>query len=151
MSDHQAWTFPREPRPPCSMPRVKQRTPPIASSGFTTDLIGNFSTPQLGLRTTWCHFRCHSPQTDSTATTARSIRQWWTRRPRSGGKSIHYPGEGNRRFFVYAVALRTAGMSLPDIESKLVEEAQFGRSPKERREQIPSIIASLKKTCRKAA
>ena len=92
MSDHQAWTFPREPRPPCSMPRVKQRTPPIASSGITADLIGNFSTPQLGLRTTWCHFRCHSPQTEHpTATTARSIRQWWRRRPRNGGNQSTIP------------------------------------------------------------
>ena len=66
-------------------------------------------------------------------------------------ESIHHPGEGNSRFFVYAVALRTAGMSLPEIEAELIEEAPFGRSPKERREQIPSIITSLTKTWRRAA
>ena len=66
-------------------------------------------------------------------------------------ESIHHPGEGNSRFFVYAVALRAAGMSLPEIESKLVEEARFGHSADERRaSESQAFIASLKKTWRKA-
>ena len=41
-------------------------------------------------------------------------------------------------------------MDLTEIENKLIEEAAFGRSPKERREQITSIITSLKNSWREA-
>jgi hypothetical protein len=37
-------------------------------------------------------------------------------------------------------------MDLSGIESKLGEEFQYGRSPNERRDQIPSIMDSLKKS-----
>jgi len=46
-------------------------------------------------------------------------------------QSRKYPGEGNDRFFNYAVSLRSAGISLNDIELKLRDEATFGNSPKE--------------------
>ena len=62
-----------------------------------------------------------------------------------------HPGEGNTRFFEYAVSLRTAGMSLDETESKLAEEAKFGRSPRERAAQIPSIMKTLRKPIRKSA
>jgi hypothetical protein len=61
-------------------------------------------------------------------------------------RSSQYPGEGNDRFFAYALALRTAGMSDFDIENKLIAEARYGRSPNERRAQIPSIVTSLKQS-----
>src|SRR3974390_323737 len=65
-------------------------------------------------------------------------------------QSPQYPGEGNFRFFNYALALRAAGMNLAEIENKLESEAEHGRSPKKRGDQIPSIIASLKHSWRRA-
>lgn len=61
-----------------------------------------------------------------------------------------HPGRGNEMFFAYALALRTAGMNLSYIERKLFEESQFGRTPRERKDQISSIIATLKQTARKS-
>jgi hypothetical protein len=66
-------------------------------------------------------------------------------------KSPQHPGQGNYRFFEYALALRAAGMGLGDIEGKLRSEAIFGRNPKERTAQIPSIMASLQKSRRSVA
>ncbi len=57
-----------------------------------------------------------------------------------------YPGQGNEMFFNLALSLRRAGMSLHQIEAKLREEAQYGRSPAERLAQISSIITSLLKS-----
>jgi hypothetical protein len=37
-------------------------------------------------------------------------------------------------------------MSLDQIEEKLEEQAEFARSPEERREQIPSILQSLQQS-----
>jgi hypothetical protein len=65
----------------------------------------------------------------------RATEEWWDSR--------NHPGEGNSRFFDYALELRRAGMSLTEIEAKLHEQASFGRSPVKRRRQIPSIIDSL--------
>jgi hypothetical protein len=59
-------------------------------------------------------------------------------------QSRQCPGKGNEMFFAYALALRQAGMDLSNIEQKLSEEARFGRTPDERKHQIPSIIASLR-------
>jgi hypothetical protein len=59
-------------------------------------------------------------------------------------ESSAYPGEGNQRFFEFALALRRAGMGNQDIRSTLRSEAEFGRTPQERRAQIPSIINSLR-------
>jgi hypothetical protein len=39
--------------------------------------------------------------------------------------SPKYPGEGNSRFFNYAITLRSAGMSLNDIEQKLRDNAEY--------------------------
>jgi hypothetical protein len=60
--------------------------------------------------------------------------------------SVAHPGQGNEMLFDLALSLRRAGMSLPEIEVKLREEAQFGRTPTERLAQIPSIMASLRKS-----
>jgi hypothetical protein len=54
-----------------------------------------------------------------------------------------HPGTGNDSFFSLALSLRSAGMSPEEIESKLEEQAQFGRSPDERKKQIPGIMQSL--------
>jgi hypothetical protein len=66
-------------------------------------------------------------------------------------ESSKYPREGNGRFFNYALALRSAGMLLNDIEQKLREEAEFGRSPKDRRDQIPWIMKTLRASLKKSA
>jgi hypothetical protein len=65
-------------------------------------------------------------------------------------QSVHYPGEGNHRFFEFSVALRAAGMNLFDIERMLESEVHHARSPNERRDQIPSIMNSLKQSWKKA-
>jgi hypothetical protein len=57
--------------------------------------------------------------------------------------SSHHKGEGDHRFWLYALALRAAGMTFSDIEHKLKDEAQYGRSPDEREKQIRSIMQSL--------
>jgi hypothetical protein len=54
------------------------------------------------------------------------------------------PGEGNERFFNFALDLRSAGMSLPDVEMMLRMEASYGRSPQKRKAQIPSIMSTLR-------
>ena len=41
-------------------------------------------------------------------------------------------------------------MSLDQIGEKLEEQAEFARSPEERRKQIPSIIQSLQQSYREA-
>jgi hypothetical protein len=61
-------------------------------------------------------------------------------------ESPKYPGEGNDRFFQYALVLRDAGMEPVEIEAKLMSEAQDGRSPDERRDQVLSIMTSLRKS-----
>jgi hypothetical protein len=66
-------------------------------------------------------------------------------------ESPKYPREGDTRFFNYAISLRSAGMSLNDIERKLQDEAGFGRSPGERRAQIPSIMKTLRQSLKKSA
>jgi hypothetical protein len=65
-------------------------------------------------------------------------------------KSSKYPGEGNLRFFNYAVSLRSAGMPREQIEQALREQAQFARSPGERAQQIPSIMRSLRHRLKQA-
>jgi hypothetical protein len=66
-------------------------------------------------------------------------------------KSSKFPGEGDNRFFNYAISLRSAGMSLNDIEQKLLDETEFARSPKDRRDQIPSIMKTLRAPFKKSA
>lgn len=63
--------------------------------------------------------------------------------------SKDYPGEGSQRFFNFALDLRSAGMHLSEIEAKLRQEADHGRSPNERRSQIKSIRDSLRKSFRR--
>jgi hypothetical protein len=65
-------------------------------------------------------------------------------------QSCAYFGTGNDSLFNYALSLRSAGMSLDQIEKKLEEQAQFGRSPDERKKQIPSIMQSLQQPYKKA-
>jgi hypothetical protein len=64
-------------------------------------------------------------------------------------QSRAHPGTGNDSFFNYALSLRSAGMSLDEIDKKLEEQAQFGRSPDEREKQIGSIMESLQPRYRK--
>jgi hypothetical protein len=65
-------------------------------------------------------------------------------------QSRAYPGTGNDSFFSSALSLRSAGLSPEQIENKLEEQAQFGRSPDERRSQIRSIMQSLQQHYKKA-
>ena len=57
-------------------------------------------------------------------------------------------GSGNDNFFKFALDLRRAGMNKGQIETMLRSEAAFGRSPNERRAQIPSIIKSFQESFR---
>jgi len=66
-------------------------------------------------------------------------------------ESPRYPGEGNARFFNFALALRSAGMGDRDIQLKLRDEAKSGRSPRDRAAQIPSIMTTLRRPIRKSA
>ena len=58
-------------------------------------------------------------------------------------QSRAHPGTGNDSFFSLALSLRSAGMSLDQIEEKLEEQAKFALSPDERKSQISSIMKSL--------
>jgi hypothetical protein len=60
--------------------------------------------------------------------------------------STSHPGEGNPMFFQLGVDLRSAGMALGEIECTLNDEAGYGRSPAERKAQIKSIMATLRKS-----
>jgi hypothetical protein len=64
-------------------------------------------------------------------------------------QSIDHPGEGNARFWFYAVALRSAGMSSEQIEQTLQIESANARSPSKRKDQIPSIMKSLQQSWKK--
>ena len=57
--------------------------------------------------------------------------------------STGQPGRGNQMFFNLALSLRRAGMSRRGVEHTLRSQAESGRHPKERKAQIPSILASL--------
>jgi hypothetical protein len=57
------------------------------------------------------------------------------------------PGRGDAMFFNLAMSLRQTGMDLYQIENTLRSEAQFGRTPKERLSQVPSIMSSLRRYC----
>ena len=57
-------------------------------------------------------------------------------------------GMGNYSFFQLALECKRAGMNLGQIETLLKTEAQFARSPRDRKAQIPSILASLQKGTR---
>jgi hypothetical protein len=58
------------------------------------------------------------------------------------------PGKGNQMFFNLALSLRSAGMSLDEIKQTLRDEAKYGRSPSKRKAQIPSIMATLRRSRR---
>ena len=64
-------------------------------------------------------------------------------------QSPQHPGEGNARFFDFALSLKSAGMPLEQIEQTLREEAHFGRTPHERKQQIPSIMQCLRHPSKK--
>jgi hypothetical protein len=66
-------------------------------------------------------------------------------------QSLQFPQEGNDRFFDFARALRRAGLSPHQIQSVLQTEAAFGRSPKERRGQVKSIMSSLARRRRRSS
>jgi hypothetical protein len=55
------------------------------------------------------------------------------------------PGRGNDQFYLLAVELKRLGLTESEIKQTLVQEANFGRSPAERQDQIPSIMNSLRK------
>jgi hypothetical protein len=59
--------------------------------------------------------------------------------------SASHPGEGNQKFYLFAVELKKIGMSNIEITAMLKAEAQFGRSPLKRINQIPGIMTSLSK------
>ena len=60
------------------------------------------------------------------------------------------PGKGNEEFFSLALELKTLGMSANEIKETLLREANFGRSPAERMDQISSIMKSLERKGRAA-
>jgi hypothetical protein len=60
--------------------------------------------------------------------------------------SVGHPGRGNEMFFDLALGLRRAGRGRQQIEATLRAEAAYGRTPSERLAQIPSIMASLRKS-----
>jgi hypothetical protein len=66
-------------------------------------------------------------------------------------ESKRYPGEGNDRFFNFAISLRSAGMPLEQIEMTMRENAEDGNSPKERKNQIPWIMKTLRASLKKFA
>jgi hypothetical protein len=84
-----------------------------------------------------------SPKTIDQAAVEKATTTW--------RESPKYPGEGNDRFFRYALALRSAEMSLEEIESRLRSEATFGRSPHKGRARIPSIMKTLRAPLKKSA
>jgi hypothetical protein len=53
-------------------------------------------------------------------------------------------GEGDKEFFKLGAKLKKIGDSDFDIRTTLSREALYGKSPKERRAQIPSIMKSLR-------
>jgi hypothetical protein len=57
-------------------------------------------------------------------------------------------GTGHHAFFQLAVDLRGAGMGAGDIQMTLQAQAALGRSPKERKGEIPGILNDLKKKSR---
>jgi hypothetical protein len=59
-------------------------------------------------------------------------------------------GQGNQHFYSLALNLHKMGMPADEIERTLEIEAAFGRSPSERRDQIPSIMSGLRKRRRAA-
>ena len=59
-------------------------------------------------------------------------------------ESKAHPGTGNEAFFDLAISLRRAGMPYHQIEQTLRAESQSGRTPKERLDQIRSIMQSLR-------
>jgi hypothetical protein len=61
-------------------------------------------------------------------------------------QSPQFPNEGNDRFFRLGLGLRAAGMTDSELQATLYEEAYYGRSPEERRRQIPSIMRSLRRS-----
>jgi hypothetical protein len=65
--------------------------------------------------------------------------------------SSAYPHRGNEMFFNLGLSLRRAGMNPQQLEATLRNEAQYGRTPSERLDQIPSIMASLRKSLARAS
>ena len=58
---------------------------------------------------------------------------------------------GNEAFFQLGVDLRSAGLSMADIESTLRQEAGYGRHPTERRREIKNIMRRLGGSSRRMA
>jgi hypothetical protein len=85
----------------------------------------------------------------------------WSAEPNGGPKEINQalvdsaiqdwratravPKHGNQNFFLLGRKLKSAGMDTAQIATTLATEASFARSPKERKEQIRSIIETLTK------
>jgi hypothetical protein len=59
------------------------------------------------------------------------------------------PGDGNRAFFQLAVNLRSAGMSMADIDATLRQEAHHARHPAERRSQVKYVMRTLRGSSRR--
>jgi hypothetical protein len=55
------------------------------------------------------------------------------------------PGTGNNAFYRLACKLKVYGMDDNEIRSTLNTEATYGRSPSERRREIPGIMSALRK------
>ena len=66
----------------------------------------------------------------------RAISKWRAARPE----------HGNREFFYLALRLRRAGLNPNEIETTLNAEVVFGRTPKERKAQVKSIMTSLRRS-----
>ena len=58
---------------------------------------------------------------------------------------------GNEAFFQLGVDLRSAGLSMAEIEDDLRQEAGNARHPAERRREIKSIMRTLRGSSRRLA
>lgn len=58
---------------------------------------------------------------------------------------------GNQAFFQLGVALRSAGLTMPEINAILWQEAGYARHPTERRSEIKSIMRTLNQASGRAA
>jgi len=77
---------------------------------------------------------------------SENVKEGWVERARTGWREKgSAPSQGNHEFFNLAVRLAWAGCHEVQIKQILTEEAHFANTPKDRINQIPSILNSLRK------
>jgi hypothetical protein len=64
--------------------------------------------------------------------------KWWF-------NNCSVPEQGNHNFYVYALKLKKTGIPITEIENKLRQQCGIATHPSERRQQIPSIMSTLRK------